>query len=173
MHPHIWYKRPDNQPLKLPQMKTVLLGVLLFFVVAIGGKMAATKMRENKIADTQKQEQAARLVKITAQRANVLKALKDPASAQWQNEVLSPDQSTQCGEVNAKNSMGGYVGFKRYISNHTGYLIQGGNFGTWSMTDNRIPVPDYMVKGAQMSDAGDQITFARDVFNFFWQSNCS
>jgi hypothetical protein len=147
-------------------MKTVLVGILLFLVVAIGGKMVATEMREKKIA-------AARLVKITALRANVLKSLKDPASAQWQNEELSKDQSTQCGEVNAKNSMGGYVGFKRYISNHQGYLMQGASFGTWSMADNKIPVPDYMVKGAQMSDAGGQVTFARDVFDFFWQSNCS
>lgn len=153
-------------------MKTVLIGILLFLVLAIGGKMVSTEMRENKIADAQKQEKAVRLVKVTALRANVLTSLKDPASAQWQNEVLSADQNTQCGEVNAKNSMGGYVGFKRYISNHQGYLIQGASFGTWSMVDNKIPVPDYMIKGAQMSDAGDQITFARDVFSFFWQSNC-
>ena len=146
--------------------------------------MAVTKMRENKIAETQKleeqriaeaQQQAekTRIAAVTALRAKVLASLKDPASAQWQNEIVSPDKNTICGEVNAKNSMGGYVGFKRYISNQSGYLVQGARFGTWSMADNKIPVPDYMVKGAQMSDAGDQITFAKDVFNFFWQSNCN
>lgn len=146
--------------------------------------MAATKMRENKIAETQKleelriaeaQQQAekTRIAAVTALRAKVLASLKDPASAQWQNEIVSPDKNTICGEVNAKNSMGGYVGFKHYISNQSGYLVQGASFGTWSMANNKIPVPDYMVKGAQMSDAGDQITFARDVFNFFWQSNCN
>lgn len=36
--------------------------------------------------------------------------LKDPASAQFQNV------KENCGEVNSKNSYGGYVGFKRYVS---------------------------------------------------------
>ena len=49
--------------------------------------------------------------------------MKDPASAQWRNEVLSADNKTLCGEVNAKNSMGGYVGFKPYIANQKGYLL--------------------------------------------------
>lgn len=158
-------------------MKTVLIAFFLVLVVTIGGKLVSTQMREKKIAETQKQkeeqEQSARLMKITTLRANVLKALKDPVSAQWQNEVLSADHSTQCGEVNAKNSMGGYVGFKRYISNNSGYLVQGASFGTWSMADNKTPVPDYMIKAAQMIDGGDRTFIVGDVFSFFWQSNCS
>lgn len=35
--------------------------------------------------------------------------LKDPQSAQFQN------QKGNCGEVNSKNSFGGYVGFARYV----------------------------------------------------------
>lgn len=35
--------------------------------------------------------------------------LKDPQSAQFQN------QKGNCGEVNSKNSFGGYVGFTRYV----------------------------------------------------------
>ncbi|KQQ77226.1 hypothetical protein [Acinetobacter sp. Leaf130] len=42
----------------------------------------------------------------------VLNSLKDPSSAQFQNV------KGYCGEVNAKNSYGGYIGFRRfYISN--------------------------------------------------------
>lgn len=40
----------------------------------------------------------------------VLSTLKDPDSAQFQNI------KGYCGEVNSKNSYGGYVGFKRYVS---------------------------------------------------------
>lgn len=40
----------------------------------------------------------------------VKKSLKDPNSAQFQNV------KGYCGEVNAKNSYGGYTGYKRFIS---------------------------------------------------------
>lgn len=44
----------------------------------------------------------------------VLSSLKDPSSAQFQNVKGS------CGEVNAKNSYGGYIGFRKfYVSNET------------------------------------------------------
>lgn len=36
--------------------------------------------------------------------------LKDPSSAQFRN------QRGACGEVNSKNSFGGYIGFQRYIA---------------------------------------------------------
>lgn len=41
--------------------------------------------------------------------------LKDPDSAQFQNQFIGTKDAA-CGEVNAKNSFGGYIGFKRYIS---------------------------------------------------------
>ncbi|MDH0520842.1 hypothetical protein [Achromobacter xylosoxidans] len=40
----------------------------------------------------------------------VLATLKDPDSAKFRN------QKSFCGEVNAKNSYGGYTGFKRFIA---------------------------------------------------------
>jgi hypothetical protein len=39
--------------------------------------------------------------------------LKDPSSAQYRNE-WSKDGGWVCGEVNAKNSFGGYIGFRHY-----------------------------------------------------------
>ena len=40
--------------------------------------------------------------------------LFDPQSAEFRNEQTSNEGSV-CGEVNAKNRMGGYVGFSRYV----------------------------------------------------------
>lgn len=48
------------------------------------------------------------------------KNLKDPSSAQFRNLYISFDKGettpTLCGEINAKNSYGGYVGFRRFYS---------------------------------------------------------
>lgn len=41
--------------------------------------------------------------------------LKDPASAEFRNEFVG-SSGVPCGEVNAKNSFGGYTGFKRFVS---------------------------------------------------------
>ena len=40
--------------------------------------------------------------------------LNDPLSAQFRNDRFI-DYDWHCGEVNAKNAMGGYVGFRRFI----------------------------------------------------------
>lgn len=61
-------------------------------------------------------------VEIPRQRAGVLGALKDPSSANFRNERLRA--GFVCGEVNARNSQGGYVGFKRYLSTATRYALE-------------------------------------------------
>lgn len=48
----------------------------------------------------------------------ILNTLKDPDSAQFQNI------NGYCGEVNSKNSYGGYVGFKRYVSIDGAVLLE-------------------------------------------------
>lgn len=50
---------------------------------------------------------------IDLAREAVAKQLTDPSSAQFRNEWSKKD-GWVCGEVNSKNTMGGYVGFKRY-----------------------------------------------------------
>lgn len=55
--------------------------------------------------------------------------LKDPSSAQFRNVRLTPykDGNVICGEVNAKNSYGGYVGFKSFVAGvKGGQLAQSG-----------------------------------------------
>jgi hypothetical protein len=46
-------------------------------------------------------------------RALISNMLKDPASTQFRNEFMS-GSGWLCGELNSKNSEGGYVGFKKF-----------------------------------------------------------
>lgn len=75
-------------------------------------------------------------VAIPAARASVINLLKDPASAQFRDERLTPG-GVLCGEVNAKNAMGGYVGFRKYISvsEHLNYIEHDGVLGKWQTAD--------------------------------------
>ncbi|WP_141687427.1 hypothetical protein [Pseudomonas putida] len=64
-------------------------------------------------SDAQKAESAAAMTEIRNQRVArefVEGVLKDPSSAEFRN------QRGLCGEVNSKNSFGGYVGFKKFIA---------------------------------------------------------
>jgi hypothetical protein len=64
---------------------------------------------------------------LAAVRHAVADRLKDPDSAQIRNVMVSPDGEnlTVCGEVNAKNAYGGYVGFRKFL----GMLILRANKG--------------------------------------------
>jgi hypothetical protein len=46
----------------------------------------------------------------------------DPSAAQFRN--LKQNYQALCGEVNGKNKMGAYVGFKRFYSGSTGARIE-------------------------------------------------
>jgi hypothetical protein len=62
--------------------------------------------------------------------------LRDPANAEFRNEQIM-QTGALCGEVNAKNGIGGYVGFKKYISNGatSNYIEDGGVIGEWQHVD--------------------------------------
>lgn len=48
--------------------------------------------------------------------------LNDPDSAQFRNVKQNPnDKDVWCGELNAKNKLGGYVGFSRYVMQTIGF----------------------------------------------------
>lgn len=56
---------------------------------------------------------------VSELRVPVLAKLNDPASAQFRNERVlgwAVGGSILCGEVNAKNRMGGYVGFVPFFA---------------------------------------------------------
>lgn len=54
---------------------------------------------------------------ISASKKAVIKDLKDPESAQFRNVRIKDHQV--CGEVNAKNALGGYTGFERFSYSKT------------------------------------------------------
>ncbi|WP_251962295.1 hypothetical protein [Pseudomonas sp. Marseille-Q5299] len=53
---------------------------------------------------------------IDLAREAVAAQMKDPASAQFRNERVVGGDGTVCGEVNGKNSAGGYAGFISYAA---------------------------------------------------------
>jgi len=79
-------------------------------------------------------------VTIPKAREPLFSYLKDPASAQFRKERITP-AGALCGEVNSKNSMGGYVGFKRFIlaGSEANYIEGGGPIGEWS-------TPDFLIR---------------------------
>ena len=56
---------------------------------------------------------------ITIMLKDYKQVLKDPDSAKYRNEFVAEsqygDDFNVCGEVNARNSFGGYIGYKKYI----------------------------------------------------------
>lgn len=65
--------------------------------------------------------------KVTAAKVFVANGLKDPDSAKFRNVKVK--WGNVCGEVNAKNSYGGYVGYRRfYAIDGTDLHMEGSNF---------------------------------------------
>lgn len=57
----------------------------------------------------------------------LLLALVDPNSVQFRDVKLNSSRSALCGQFNAKNRMGGYNGFKGFISTHSELMVQNAN----------------------------------------------
>ena len=71
-------------------------------------------------SEAEKAKSAAAMTEIRSQRMArefVTGVLKDPGSAEFR------DQRGFCGQVNSKNSFGGYVGFKRFIAASTDMVV--------------------------------------------------
>lgn len=65
------------------------------------------RIKENQAAQKAEQDEQKAQIEVAAQK--VKESLLDSDSAKFRN------QKGNCGEVNAKNRMGGYTGFTRYI----------------------------------------------------------
>ncbi len=86
--------------------------------------------------------------------------LTDPASVQFRKIQVHPKKGpprTVCGEVNSKNRLGGYVGFKRFA-----YVIQSGE----AQIENGIEV-----SATNIAFAPEHVT-ARLSFNRFYDESC-
>lgn len=89
-------------------------------------------------------------VAIPKAREPMIALLKDPASAQTRGERITKT-GVLCGEVNAKNGMGGYVGFKKYISyGPDSNYVEGAGLLNESSTDEFIARMDVKIKLLEM-----------------------
>lgn len=63
---------------------------------------------------------------IAAAKTLVASSLKDPESAKFRNVAIRPYGYGRvvCGEVNAKNSYGGYVGFTRFVASNEESMLE-------------------------------------------------
>lgn len=82
------------------------------------------------------QQSAAREAAITdstalAQR-HVQERLKDPGSAMFRNVTFNPTTGSVCGEVNARNSYGGYTGYSYFWLR----IVDGSPEGLWIDSGN-------------------------------------
>lgn len=66
-------------------------------------------------------------------RKPVLATLKDPDSALFRNQFVG--RKALCGEVNARNGMGGYAGYARFIAGGERFALEGASTLTWYGSD--------------------------------------
>ncbi len=107
----------------------ILLGIAcLIFVLAVpfmdhesNERVASEKAAEQAQRDAKKAELSHRVAIQTDSRIALKNYLKDPDSAEIRNH------NGNCGEVNSKNSFGGYSGFKRFIASPAIVAIEGEN----------------------------------------------
>ena len=88
---------------------TLRRGALLSVALALLACVAAC----GKTAAQRQQEEVATLT--TLGEKYVREKVRDPASAQFRNQFIGKG-GAPCGEVNAKDAFGTYIGFQRYIS---------------------------------------------------------
>ena len=71
-------------------------------------------------------------------RAMAAATLKDPASAQFRNVELKGGGTVLCGEINAKNSFGGYVGYRPFVTTASATVIWNGGCPSSGQIDSQI-----------------------------------
>lgn len=86
----------------LPLMTAIATALALTLALAGCGKTAAQQQRDD--------------VALTLLGEKYVKEkVLDPSSAQFRNQFIGK-HGAPCGEVNAKDAFGAYIGFQRYIS---------------------------------------------------------
>jgi len=95
-------------------MKNLFLGMILLSNVVswAQGAEAPPSPVEQK---SYKSKPALAKKALASGKAAVVNKMKDPSSTTFKN-LFTRNDWFLCGEVNSKNSFGGYVGFKRFIA---------------------------------------------------------
>lgn len=82
-------------------------------VLSVALALLACATACGKTAAQKQQEEAATLTVLGEK--YVREKIRDPGSAQFRNQFIGKG-GAPCGEVNAKDAFGAYIGFQRYIS---------------------------------------------------------
>jgi hypothetical protein len=89
--------------MNLANMIRLSAALVLALTLAACGKTAAEKQREEAATQTSLGEKY------------VKEKILEPNQAQFRNQVVGKGGAS-CGEVNAKDAFGAYIGYQRYIS---------------------------------------------------------
>lgn len=73
--------------------------------------------------EAERKANEAESAQIETLKSRVLERLTDPASAQFRKLKLLKDNKGLCGEINAKNKLGGYVGFSAFAVDPSGKTV--------------------------------------------------
>lgn len=150
--------------------KVLLIGMAV--AVAVGGTVA-WKRHQREVAEQARLEAIAKERRdlIDKARSQVVGVLKDPGSAQFRGEQWYPESRTLCGELNAKNSMGGYVGYKKFVVTPQGYLLEGASLTTLDIS--RYEMPSYIPDGiALVEGRNDRTDLALGIFVEIYKRVC-
>ena len=98
------------EPLKLQSWITV--GIVAVILVSLSSLWKPKPATEAQTRAAHEQAWAAN--RISFAQAQIAARLKDPGSAVFRGSYVSPKNAV-CGEVNARNGFGGYMGYQRFI----------------------------------------------------------
>jgi len=99
------YKRENIMILAI----TIRQGAVLALLLPVLAGLAAC----GKTAEQKQREEAATLTSLSEK--YVKEKVLEPSSAQFRNQFIGKG-GAPCGEVNAKDAFGAYIGYQRYIS---------------------------------------------------------
>lgn len=117
-------------------------------------------------------------------RAGLLTSLVDADSAQFRGERVVRSGTVICGEFNSKNRLGGYAGFRRYMSTAGGaFAIEGERTATWDDSTQAI-MAALQTKSAALRAARQaggepppdfkiEAEVDRRMFSALWDKTCS
>ena len=97
----------------------------LLFVTGCGKSKAENEAEAAKVAEAARVAEAAKVAKVakvaefaqvSSLQSKTADAFKDPSSVQFRKVALNPEKTVLCGEANAKNSFGGYTGFRPFMT---------------------------------------------------------
>ncbi|QDJ91878.1 FmdB family zinc ribbon protein [Acinetobacter haemolyticus] len=113
--------------IKKPMSLLVFLGILFLIFAFIGSCFDKSDSASNKVTGTSTSpiELKEKIIRpdigvVVEAKSYIKRTLKDPNSVEFRGvDAFFTNEGgvVACGEVNAKNSLGGYVGFRHFISN--------------------------------------------------------